>query len=503
MTPESALEGSRASQVFSRAVAAVGVSVLGVRAIAVLGTLLVAAILTPKDFGYLAIVNVVVTLAQFAFGAAFTPALVHFQGAIEEVASTAFWTALGVSGLVYLVLWSVAPPLETYYGVEQLSILLRVSALSIVANSVGAVPLGLLQRRGEFKKFMLAGAGSQIACTFLTLVLALWGVGVWALVLGLLANAVVSAILAFFYAQWAPGLGLDFKRAKPLFGFSFWVIAGGIQTWLFLYGDNAIASRSFSAAVLGVYVVGFNLANTLPGLVLSAVSLVAYPSLCHANRISPAGVSSRFLDIQTVTATLVVPIACLSAALAKPVAALVFRATWVDLGFTIGWLAILPGACAIWSLNADGYRAIGRPDLWPKIAGVSLGLLLPCLAVAGRFGAHAFIVTRCVASLPLPLLNMAVADRVLRIPLSAQLARLLPAVIAGGFLWCTTSGLLLLAQPAALAFRVLYLGSCACAGIGVYLLVLRITGPGVWQCVLRAVGSLRSVPAAQTAFQLP
>jgi len=500
---DGASEGSGARQVFSRNVWWVGACSLGVRAIAVLGTLLVAAILTPKDFGYLAIVNVVVALAQSAFGAAFAPALVHVRNAAEQAATTALWTALAISGAVYLVLWFLAPPLQTYYGVQQLSVLIRVSAVSIIANSAGAVPLGLLQRRGEFKRFLLVGAVSQIAGTGATIVLALWGAGVWALVLGLVANALVTAILAFVYARWLPGVGLDFKSARQVFGFSFWVIAGGIQTWLFLYGDNAIASRYFSTAVLGVYVMGFNLANMLPGIVASAVSVVAYPLLCQVNRMAPGEVSSTFLDIQTVTATLVLPIAFLSAAVARPLAALTFRTTWVDLGFTLGWLAILPGSCAIWSLNSDGYRAIGRPDLWPKIVAASLGLLIPCLLVAARHGSHAFIVTRCVASLPIPLLNIAVAARVLRIPLAAQLSRLFPPVIAGGFLLGTTSGLLHLAQPAVPAFRLFYLGVCACAGIGVYLFVLRLTGTHVWQCARRAIVSLRSVPAPQTALQLP
>src|ERR1039458_749505 len=496
-----ACEGSRASNVFSRTLWWAGLSNIGCRAISVSGTLLLAAILAPKDFGYLAIVTVVVALAQSVFGAAFTPALVQSRGAVEEVAAAALWIALGASGAIYLGLWFLAPALGTYYGMPQLSMLIRVSAVGIVANSASAVPLGLLQRRGEFKKFLMVGLVSQISGTGISIVLALRGAGVWALVLGLVANALVTAALAFVYARWRPRIG-DFRSARPVIGFSLWVIAGGIQTWLFLYGDNAIASRSFSTGALGVYVMGFNLANMLPGIVTSVVSVVASPALCQVNRASPANVPSTFLDIQTVTATLVLPIACLTAALAEPLATLVFRRAWADLGFTIEWLAILPGMCAVWSLNADGYRAIGRPDLWPKISAASVGVLLPCLVVAARYGPHAFVITRCVAALPLPLLNMAVTARVLRISLHAQLAHLLPALIGGGALLCATSGLLQMFHPAAPALRAGYLIFCGCAGLGVYLFILRITGPHVWERARTALRSLRTAPRPTLAAEV-
>jgi teichuronic acid exporter len=493
---QAVVESSSAGQVFSRGIWWTGLSTFGSRAISVLGALLLAAVLSPKDFGYLAIVNIVIALAQSVFGAAFMPALVHFKGDVEKVASTAFWIAAGVSCLVYCGLWLAAPALESYYGVQQLCVLLRVSALSIVANSVAAVPLGLLQRRRQFKNLLMVGIVSQTAGTGLSIALALWGVGVWALVLGLVANAFVTASLALRYSRLLPRFRFHLREARPLMGFSLWVVVGGIQTWLFLSGDNAIAARSFNAVSLGVYALGFNLANTLPGIVSSVVSMVAYPSLCWVQRVSPAGLSATFLDVQTVTATIVLPVACLASALAVPVTALLFRGKWVELGFAIQWLSILPGACAIWSLNSDGYRAIGRPDLSPRISAASLGLLLPCLAVAARYGLRAFIVTRCVAALPLCLFNMVVAGRVLRVPLRAQLSHLLPTIIASGALWCTTTGLLHLYRPAPPMLLVCYLAACASAGLCVYLLVVRFAATSVWQCVQDAIRSFRSVDSA-------
>jgi O-antigen/teichoic acid export membrane protein len=482
-------EGSRASLVFGRGLSWAGLSSLAPRAISILTTLLLAALLTPKDFGYLAIVNIVVALVQSVFTSAFTPALVQLKGDVEELAATALSAAVAFSGLIYCALFFAGPAIESFYKTPHLSALLRVSAISILAGSVGAAPLGILQRRFAFKRIFVVQAVSQIAGAGLSLALAFSGFGVWALILGPVVNSVTTTVLAFFYARWTPRFRLDFWRAGPFMGFSSWVIVGGIQTWLFLSGDNAIASRSFDAATLGVYALGFNLANLLPGIIASVVSLVAYPSLCQVQRDPAANFSSTFLDVQTVVAALALPAACLTALLAGPLIGLGLRSKWADLGFTIQWLAIFPGLCNIWSLNSDGYRAVGQPGLWPKLSFASLVVLLPCLTISARYGFHAFTITRCLAALPLPVLNMIAASKALRVPLYAQISRLLPSIAASAALWLGMAALLALRTPSAPAFRIGYLAMCTLTGLGIYLAVLRIAGPRVWECGQQAVAS--------------
>lgn len=480
---------TRASLVFGHNLWWAGVSSVALRGSSLLTTLYLATVLAPRDFGYVAIVNIVIAFAQSVFGSAFTPALIQAPGELEVLAATSLWIAIALSGLLYSALYSVAPVIESFYKVPDLAFLLRVSALGIVASSVGAIPLGLLQRRLEFKKLFAVQLTSQIAGSATAIALAVLHLGIWALISGPVVTSGVSAAMGFALARWIPRRRPSVAESLSLLKFSAWIIVSGFQTWLFLSGDNAIASRYFDGSTLGVYVLGFNLATMLPGVAASVISQVAYPALCHVRRLVAADIVPTFLEVQSITVILALPVACLTAVLADAVVAVGFGTSWVGLGETIRWLAISPGLCAIWSLNSDAYRAVGRPDLWPKISVISLAILLPCLGIAAQFGAHVFIVARCFAALPLPVLNILVAAKVLRMPVSRQLSNLFPALLSGVVLSAVVVGLLHLWSPLTPLFRIGQIALCAIAGLCAYLFTLRLTSPRVWRSAKVALGA--------------
>jgi O-antigen/teichoic acid export membrane protein len=236
---------------------------------------------------------------------------------------------------------------------------------------------------------------------------------------GPLAGAAVRTALAWFFARWRPLLAMSRAGVRPLLGFSAWMMGASFQSWLFLYADNMLAGYFYGAHDLGVYSLGFNLANLLPGMLITPLAAVAYPAF-SALQEDPSDVGRSLVKLQRLIAAILFPACFGLAALAGRAVTLLYGDKWIGLGWTLGVLAIMPGAGGLWSLNADAYRAVGRPDIWTKLGVVTMLILFPLLFFSGRFDYKVFVVARFVGSFTLPLLNLWAAARILRIPLGEQ-----------------------------------------------------------------------------------
>ncbi|HSJ53357.1 MAG TPA: lipopolysaccharide biosynthesis protein [Anaerolineae bacterium] len=383
-------------------------------------SLVLAALLTPADFGIVAVSTLVVALARIVVGLGLGAAVVQRQESVARAASAAFWISFGLSVGLYGGLWLAAPSLARLYQIPLLASVIRVSALSLVLFALSTIPEALLQKSMQFRKLFWVSALAQITHAVSSLGLALLGLGVWALVLGPLCAAAVRVLLSWSAARWFPSWSIDRAVLRSLLGFSVWVTVAGFQSWLFLYADNALAGYYLGERGVGVYSLGFSLSQLLPGLIIPALAAVAYPTF-SALQNDRRAVGEGLLRLQSVAAVVLFPACFGLSAVAQAGTSLLYGEKWAGLGLVMQFMAIMPGLAHLWSLNAEAYRALGRPDVWPKLAAASLLILLPLLVWAGPHGLVPFTVARFGGQLVYPILHVVVAARVLGLPVSRQL----------------------------------------------------------------------------------
>jgi O-antigen/teichoic acid export membrane protein len=366
-----------------------------------------------------AISTVVIALAQILVGLGMGPAVVQRRSLVSDAASVALWSSLGVATVAYAVLWLAAPAISRFYQVPMVTDVVRVSGLSLFLYGLESIPKALLQRDLKFRKLFWVESAPQVAAVALAIILAWQGAGVWALVAGPLAGAALRACLAWAWSGFRPTLRVDRSVVRPLLGFSVWTLGANLQTWLFLQADNATAGYYLGGTGLGIYSLGFNLSNLFPGLIIPALSAVAYPAFC-ALAAEPQEVGTSLLQLQSLAVVALLPVAAGLSAIAVPAVHLLYGDRWAGLGEVIALLALMPGLSHLWSLNADAYRAVGRPDVWPKLAAATLVVLLPLLLVAGRYGLGPFTLARFGGHLIYPALNVVAGARILGVPIREQ-----------------------------------------------------------------------------------
>lgn len=452
-------------------------------------TMILAALLTPADFGLVAISTLVIALARILVDMGLGKAVVQRQTRVDEVASLSLWLSLFVSVLLYGFLWIIAPWLSDVYDNSEVTGAIRLAGLFLPLSAAASIPTALLQRNMEFQRLFWVHSSFLVTQAVVSVCLALAEVGFWAMILGQLAGMSASAGFAWGLVRWRPRVVLDWDIARSIVGFSSWIMVSGVQAWLFLYADNAIAGMFMGVQVLGVYSLGFNLSILIPEFFVASVGDVAYPTFCRLQE-SPKVVGSKLLKLQMLTAAILFPLAFGISAIAEPAITLLYRDSWPGLGSIMAYLAIMPGLSCIWTLNGKAYQAVGRPDVWTKLSGCALLVLLPLLWIAGPYGMSTFVVVRFGGALLVPLANLLVVSRIFGTSVREQVEAFASPFCLSVIMFALVSGIVRLVGPFEGVIGWVRLFATITAGALVYLFLTRQTNRGLWD---QLVLSLRRV----------
>jgi PST family polysaccharide transporter len=226
-------------------------------AIGIGGTAVLARLLGPRNFGYLAMVNTainfIVTFREFLL----TPA-VYRQQLTHRQASGLFWINAIASVVVAMILMAMAPLLAWFFGEPRLIAMMLVMSLGVLLNMLGMIHLAVLQRQMRFGAITLIDVGAITAGVLAGVSAALLGAGYWALVIQQMAVWVWQSGAAWALARWRPA------------GWRESALRGDAHIREMLrYGQNATLARCISF-------VGRNTDNVLVGYKTGALVLGLY-----------------------------------------------------------------------------------------------------------------------------------------------------------------------------------------------------------------------------------
>ena len=383
-------------------------------------TIVLAALLTPADFGLVAISTFIIAFARIIMEMGMSKAVIQRRTHVDEAASINLWLSLFISLILYFALWFASPWISNAYNNDTLRIVIRVATLSLPLTAMATVPKALLQRKMDFRSLFWVNTSFLITQGVASVLLAQFGIGYWALIWGQMIALLISAGLAWIYVRWRPKIFIRWSVLRSTLGFSIWVMFSSFQNWLFQYADNAIAGLFLGVRGLGIYSFGFSISIIIPGFLVASLGDVAYPAFCELQE-SPKEVGNSLMRLQMLTGVLLFPIAFGVSAIAPSVVDLLYGQKWEGLGTVIGLLVIMPGLSYIWSLNEKAYQAVGRPDVWTKLSGITLLVLLPLLWVVAPYGLLAFTLARFGGAILLPLGNMFFGGRVIGIGVREQM----------------------------------------------------------------------------------
>jgi PST family polysaccharide transporter len=346
-------------------------------------TVVLAHLLTPKDFGVFSVALVAMTLLMSLNDVGIAAVLVRWRGSLDEVGPTATTLIFVASCVLFVGMFLGAPAFADALNAPSATGVVRLMCVGLIIDATAAVPAAsltrsMLQQRRTFADI----TGSLIGIT-VSILLALAGKGAWSLAWGRIVTNAVVAGMVFFLApeRYRPGFNTDAARRLLEHGLRF---AGStVLAIAVLNVDYLIVGHVLGPTELGYYLLAFNISSWPINVIATAVrrvTVAAFARVLHR----PEALDSGFRQAITLTVAAAVPVCALLAALAPEVIRIVYGSEWAPAASALRWLAVLGLARVMLDISWDLLVAANRSRAVLFLNGVWLALLIPVLTA----GAH-------------------------------------------------------------------------------------------------------------------
>lgn len=256
----------------------------GVRIIlGLLGTIILARLLSPADYGLIAMVMVIINFAAMFKDAGLSLATIQKDKITKEQISNLFWFNILISSILCLCVLAMSPLVSWFYDKPELTSITAVLSLTFLLNGLTIQHQALLQRHMRFGILASIHIITQIITLGVTITLCLLGWRYWALVGGTLASALSSTILTVFFCPWIPDRPYCGTSVRDMLKFGGHVTGSNMVNYFSKNTDNILIGKYIGSDALGLYGKAYDLYMTPLSQVRGPLTQVAMPVLCSLN----------------------------------------------------------------------------------------------------------------------------------------------------------------------------------------------------------------------------
>jgi succinoglycan exporter len=303
---------------------------------------ILARLLTPEEFGGVAVALAVVQFLAMIGGAGLASALILEAREDEETIHSVFWANLAFACLMAAGLYIWAEPLADWFGAADAAYLLRLMCLLIPLQLAGDVAYALVARRMQFSRDALWSMISESIAAIAAVVLALVGFGVWALVAQLFVAGVIRLAGLFFVSRYLPRFQFRAEGVVRLARFSLGLMGSEVANFVTFQSPMVVISRFLGLADAGAYSAANRFSSIPNQVVLSGVMGVLFPAFSAMMHDRARRSQALMLSTQ-VTTLLLAPMMFGLWALAEPSMLLLFGPQWAAAWPVLGLLALSKG----------------------------------------------------------------------------------------------------------------------------------------------------------------
>ena len=358
------------------------------RLIGIVSVSVMARLLTPFDFGLVAVASIVVAAVELLSTFGFDWALVRHRDPSRDDLNSA-WTLRVLFGFgTLIVLAALGPPVAAFYRQPALQgVLLALGAASLIASleNIGTV---YFRREFAFHKEFLIRSAARLMGFGVTLAVALKYRSYWALVAGVVANRLTVVCASYLMHPFRPRTSL--KSARELFGFSFWVLFGNVIEYCRERFGALYIGRVYGAATNGLFAVASEISIVPITEIASPINRAAYSKYAEdvrANR----GLGDSYVSIASLIWMISLPIAVGTAAVAPEIIRLLLGPRWEGAQVVLQWLAVGAAFSVMIANTHYVYWALGHTKVVAGLSAAGAAIVVPATIICSHLAGYAGI----------------------------------------------------------------------------------------------------------------
>lgn len=387
-------------------------------------------ILSPSDFGLIAMLAIFLAVAQSLIDSGFSQALIQKSGNVtENDLSTVFYVNLVVSILLYCVLYVSAPVIASFYNQPELIDLSRVLFVVVIINAIALVPRSKLLIEIDFKTQGVINTASMVVSAIVTIYMVYDDFGYWALVGMNLTKSLINSILLIAFSKWYPKWVFSMASFKVLFSFGSNILIAGVIATAVQNLYSILIGRYFNATQVGYFQQGFNYTNILAATLSSVIQGVTYPVMTSIQE-DKERLIQVYIKVMGVVALLTFPIFVGFAAVAEEFVFIFLGDKWSPI---IPILIVLSFARLITpmsGLNLNILNARGRSDLFLKTDLSKLPMTIAAIFIAIPYGILGMAISQLITTFISFFINAYYPGKLFGFGAKQQLKQIFPIVIA-------------------------------------------------------------------------
>lgn len=331
----------------------------GVMGISFVSNMVLARLLSADEMGCIGLLAIFILLSNTFIDGGFGSALIQKKQPTQSDYSTIFWWNMGLSVVLYGVLFLAAPWVAAFYKMDILCDVLRVQGLVLIFNALCLIQNNQLRKKLKFKLLATTNIAAAVVSVVVAIVLAYMGWGVWSLVAQQLVLSIMGALLLWIVGRWRPSFVFSVSSFKELFHFGFFILLSNLINTFCNNIQGLLIGRIYNPATMGYYSQARKLEQVSSNSLSQIVDQVAYPVLAEAQN-DKAYMQNILKKLITSLAFVVFPLMMVMALTARPLIVLIYSAKWLPAVPYFQILCIAGTASCLQGLNYYAVAAVGK-----------------------------------------------------------------------------------------------------------------------------------------------
>lgn len=406
--------------------------------VAFLVGLVLARLLTPAEYGIMAMIAIFIAISTSIVDSGFSNALIR-KVRIERIDyNTVFFFNLVVSIALYAILYAAAPAISDFFKEPVLTDVLRVLGWVLVINAFGIIPRTILVRNIDFKTQTKVSVISSVVSGVVGISMAIAGWGVWSLMWQQLSRQFLNSLFLWLFCKWIPVWEFSVKSFKEMFNFGYKLLLSGLLDTVYKNIYYVVIGRFYNSAQLGQYTRAEQFNTIFSSNLTSVVQRVSYPVLSSIQE-EPERLREAYRRV--IKLTMLVAFACMLglAAVAKPLIIILIGEKWMP---AVAFLQIICFSGMLYPLHAINLNILqvkGRSDLFLKLEIIKKIIAVGPVAIGIFYGIEYMLWGGVLTSFIAYFLNSYYSAELIHYPTKEQLKDIFPtfavSLIVAAAMW--------------------------------------------------------------------
>ncbi len=413
---------------------------IGTQGIGFVISIILARLLTPKEFGLIAMISVFIGIGNTLLNAGMGSSLIRTkEEELDEMDySTVFYFNLGISLIIYFIIFLLAPYIAKFYHQPVLTLLIRWLSLVLIINAFALIQQTRLTKMMDFKTQAKVAVPALIIGGGIGTGMAYMGYGVWSLIAFNLSKSFFNTLFLWLKSKWHPLWAFHPDKFKKHFHFGYKLSISGLLDTIYNNAYNIVIGKFFLPSQVGYYQRAQTLTMYPVGTISAIMGKVTYP-LFSKIQDDDVRLKSIYKKILQLNIFVLAPVLITAGILAEPLFRFLFTTKWLP---AVPYFQILLMTGLLYPIHAFNLNILnvkGRSDLFLKLEIIKKILITIAIIIALNFGIYGLLWSSVIISILAFFINTHYSGRFIDYSALEQIRDILPniliAILVGGIVF--------------------------------------------------------------------